>query len=197
MHLLNIRRRHPVLAGLLAALLLLAACAAPASPTPAPLVPDDEGPAEVVDFPVQLYQGADALGKESLPFSEVLAQGRPVMLNFWAAECPACRLEMPDLEALHEEYGDRLLVFGLDVGPFLGMGTEAEGRAMLQEMAVTFPAGTTSDAAIIRTYQVLGTPTAYFIRTDGTVMQKWTGRLRPEPMKQFADELVRSSAPAD
>jgi peroxiredoxin len=37
-------------------------------------------------------------------------RGRIVLVNFWATWCPPCRKEMPDLQALYQEFQDRGLV---------------------------------------------------------------------------------------
>jgi thiol-disulfide isomerase/thioredoxin len=38
-----------------------------------------------------------------------------VVLNFWYAGCPPCRVEAPDLEAVYQEYGDRVTFLGVNV----------------------------------------------------------------------------------
>ncbi|NLN41079.1 MAG: TlpA family protein disulfide reductase, partial [Clostridiales bacterium] len=37
-------------------------------------------------------------------------KGQLVFLNFWATWCPPCREEMPDMEAIHQQYGDKGVV---------------------------------------------------------------------------------------
>lgn len=37
-------------------------------------------------------------------------RGRPIVLNFWAAWCTFCKIEMPMLEKFYQEYKDRGLV---------------------------------------------------------------------------------------
>jgi thiol-disulfide isomerase/thioredoxin len=41
--------------------------------------------------------------------------GAPVLVNFWATWCAPCLREMPLLERLDDEYGDRLQVVGIAV----------------------------------------------------------------------------------
>ena len=48
-----------------------------------------------VDFPFTVYQGEEVLGGSELRFSEVLSQGKPVVLNFWGWGLPP----VPDRDA--------------------------------------------------------------------------------------------------
>jgi thiol-disulfide isomerase/thioredoxin len=122
-----------------------------------------------------------------------LAQGRPVVLNMWAGLCPVCRAEMPGLQRAHDEYGDRVLVVGVDVGPFIGLGSEADGQALLDNLGITFPAGTTPNGDVIRDYQVLGTPTTFFFTPSGVLVQQWTGRMTEAQLDEAVQELLLAS----
>ncbi len=158
-----------------------------------PGIPENESVELESDFEIVVYQGGDALGGESIKFSQVLAQGRPVVLNMWAGLCPACRSEMPGLQWAHDEYGDKVLVLGIDVGPFIGLGSEADGQALLAELGITFPAGTTPDANVIRDYQVLGTPATFFFTPNGALVQQWTGRMTKAQLDEAVQELLLAS----
>jgi len=185
-------------------LLLLLACGSAATelPTPAGTV-SSSAPAEQpgsttrvsvpADFQIEVYQGADLLGGKNTQFSRIFAHGQPVVLNFFAGLCPPCRAEMPDLEAVSTQYRGRVLLFGLDIGPFVNLGSRADGKALMQELRVTYPAGTTFDGKVVRAYQVLGMPTTVFLTPDGKVFRTWTGILTRAKMVELTEQLLKAS----
>ena len=145
------------------------------------------------DFPFEAYQGADLVGGETVQFSQIIARGKPVVLNFWAAQCPPCRVEMPEFDHAWQAARDRVLLVGLDVGPLINLGTRAEGEALAQELGVTYPVGTTSDATVMQRYQVLGMPSTLFITTQSQIVRQWTGSLDEAALNDLIDELLQAS----
>lgn len=141
------------------------------------------------DFPIIVSQGQDALGGDNVAMASLVGE-KPVVLNFWAAECPPCRAELPEFQSFHEEYGDRVLVLGIDLGQFTGQGTTEQGRELLTELGVEIPAGYTEDSEVLPKYQVLGLPTTVFINADGSIHTKWTGALNEEVLVEKAEEML-------
>ncbi|HSM54811.1 MAG TPA: TlpA disulfide reductase family protein [Candidatus Sulfomarinibacteraceae bacterium] len=191
----------------MAALALLSACSAatPQTNAPPPVAPDEnsqtsqQGAAQIAenlpaDFPVTVYQGAGLEEGDQVMFSELVAQGKPVVLNFWAGLCPPCRLEMPDLQAASETYEDRILLIGLDVGPFTALGTHEDGRRLLRDLEITYPVGTTTEPDVLREYEIRGMPSTYFILPDGQLHLAWTGILTEERLSELVDEMLAASA---
>jgi len=85
-------------AGLLLGVFALAGSAAACtSPETAPQL-DKQAP----DFTL------DTMGGEEITLSEL--RGTPVVLNFWAIYCPACRVELVDFEELAEQNGDMAVI---------------------------------------------------------------------------------------
>jgi thiol-disulfide isomerase/thioredoxin len=146
------------------------------------------------DFSIEAYRGADILGGGQVELSAVVAQGRPVVLNFFGGLCPPCRAEMPDLQEVYERLGDRFVLIGVDVGPFTGLGTNAEGIALVDELGLTFPTGSTSDARVVGVYRVLGIPSTVFLTPDGKVLRKWDGPLSADKMQELVEQLIAASA---
>ena len=182
----------------LAAALALAACgtnaAPPASQSPDGIAGGGAVSLETPDLEISVYQGQETLGGESAALSSVLAQGKPVVLNFWAALCPPCRAEMPEFQRVHEHRGGEVTILGVDIGPQQFLGTREEGRALLQELGVTYPAGTTYDETVARGFEIVGMPTTIFIRADGSVARKWSGILTEDKLNELVDELTGGAA---
>ena len=145
---------------------------------------------QVGDFEIVAYQTGGGLTGERMQFSAVLDDGKPVVLNFWAGLCPPCRAEMPEFQEVYDEYQDRILLLGIDLGPFTGLGSSDQGRALLAELGVSYPAGTTEDADVVARFQVLGMPTTLFVTPDGGITAKWTGLLTKEKLIEHIDELL-------
>jgi thiol-disulfide isomerase/thioredoxin len=180
----------------LAAIVVLVLVACGNSIPPSAGEAPDSGPAGFpahTDFEILAYQGQEVLGGSEVHFSELLAEGKPVVLNMWAGLCPPCRLEMPDFEEVHNEFGDSIVLLGLDVGPFTSLGTRADAEALIEELGVTYPIGTTDDAGVVRDYGLIGMPTTYFLTPDGEIHRQWTGLLTEEKLAELVKELLEAS----
>lgn len=180
----------------------LAACGGTATPTASPpavaATGQPAGSAEIaaklpLDITIETYRGADALGGESVLLSDVLAQGKPVAVNFFAGLCPPCRAEMPHLQEVYDAHADRFILIGVDIGPFTGLGTNSDGLQLIEDLNVTFPTGSTQDRDLVRQFKVLGMPSTTFIKPDGTILRKWDGALTRDKMEELVLQLVEAS----
>ncbi len=186
---------------LVVVLLTVAACGgggeeAKPGPTATPTDQSIEPPIPdfpIPDFPISVYQGEEILGGSEIVFSSLFAQGKPVVLNFWAGLCPPCRAEMPDLQEVYDEYKDKVLLFGVDVGVFNALGSQDDGRALLEELNVSYPAGAAT-TNIVRSYRVFSMPTTLFITPSGEIDSRWNGLLNREKMGELIEELLEASA---
>jgi thiol-disulfide isomerase/thioredoxin len=172
-------------------LLALVACGGP-TPTPDPFADLGMPPGmEIPDMTVAVYQGADRLGGEEVRLSEVLAQGKPVVVNFWAALCPPCLAEMPEFQEVYEARKDEAVILGVDIGPQFHLGTREQGRRLLGQLDIHYPAGTTFSENVARDYRLLAMPSTLFVHPDGRLMRHWTGPLTGAKLNELIDDLLR------
>jgi thiol-disulfide isomerase/thioredoxin len=135
-----------------------------------------------VDFPVLLYSedsGVDLAmfsnKSDELWFSDFFTQNKPVILHFWAGLCPFCREDIQTLQVIHEAYGNEIVVFGLDVGPLVGLGSVDDGKNLRNESNATYYMGTTSDMSVARAFRITGTPTTIVFDVEGQLIGVWNG----------------------
>lgn len=99
-------------------------------------------------------------------------RGRVVLLNFWATWCGPCRIEMPALQALEEDYAERGLRVVSVAGDFEGARRVAP---FVAEMGVHFPALLDADGRVQDQYLVRMLPTTLILDRQGTVVYKFVG----------------------
>ena len=175
-----------IVLAVLMGILVLACSTASAPPATAPASTSEEGLAP--DFSFNLYQGEDILGSETKQLSQL--RGTPVVLNFWARLCPPCWTEMPELQEFSEEFQDQIILLGIDIGQFTGLGPPRDASKLLDSMGITYPAGFTDDGDVVEKYKVLAMPTTVFIDRQGRIFQKRTGALDRGTITRLAKAML-------
>ena len=145
------------------------------------------------NFRISFYNVNNLLVDNETWFYTLLQNDKPIVLNLWAGLCPPCRAEMPEMEEVYKEYSDRIILLGLDLGPFMALGSKADGQALVKELEVTYPTGTTDNSDVIQNYKVLGLPTTLFIKANGEIIRTWTGLIHKEKLSELIEDLIESN----
>lgn len=114
--------------------------------------------------------------------------GQPIVINFWASWCGPCRIEMPELQTLHDQYAANGLVI-LAVNQ--AETADVAASFFLDEMGLTFANPLLdSEAAAADKYGVRNLPTTLFIDANGQVTAVHRG---PALLSQFEDYLAATA----
>ena len=161
----------------------------PAATPPQSVLQGEETTPDGPDFHMVAYQGQEVLGADELAVTQLFGRGKPVVLNFWAGLCPPCRAEMPGFQRVYDDLGDQFLLVGVDIGPFTGLGSNADARALLEELNISYPtAYATEDPT--RSFAVLGMPTTVLFTADGRTVAKRTGFLPEDALRSSLKDLL-------
>lgn len=92
-------------------------------------------------------------------------RGRYILLNFWATWCEPCKVEMPELQALHDAMKESNVVVIA-----ISMQEEREKvRKFLHATSYTFPVYADPDGKVAELYGVTSIPLTYLINPQGKI----------------------------
>lgn len=113
--------------------------------------------------------------------------GSVILVNFWATWCAPCRVEMPMLQDVWEDYRDRgFTVLGLytDTGPIIDLASWFRGAG------ITYPLARATPAAIRGFGQGTVLPTSFLIDQDGRVVERVQGIYPESALRSVLDRLL-------
>ncbi len=94
-------------------------------------------------------------------------RGKPIVMNFWATDCPYCVQEMPDFQAAYEKYGDEVTFMMICITSFRGRSVEHE-QAYIDEKGYTFPVYYDTANQVAYGFGISSLPLTYFMYDDFT-----------------------------
>lgn len=114
-------------------------------------------------------------------------EGKPVVVDFWAAWCPFCVEEMPELEKAQNKHGDSLVIVGMH-----RTSTESieKGRDFAKDRGVTYLLGSDPDDSLYRAAGGFGMPVAIFIDKNGIVIEIKSGPKTAKEIEEKVGELL-------
>ena len=130
--------------------LIIAGCSAGCSPAPqvGKLAPD--------------FQFNNPEG-QSVSLSDY--QGNPVLINFWQIRCPPCRIEMPYIQQVYDEWHSKgLVVLAINIGE-----SPSQIKEFMQSQGLSLPVLLDMQGKVADQYSILGIPATFFIDKDGII----------------------------
>ena len=114
-------------------------------------------------------------------------KGKIILLNFWATWCPPCKVEIPDLIALQEQYRDDLVVLGFSVDD-----TAEQLRPFAAEYEINYPVlvGLGHENVQEAYGPMWGIPVTVIIDRDGKIARKQSGIRTREQIEREIKALL-------
>ena len=157
--------------------LLLALCSilyTAASVAEVKLLPESER-MTAPDFTIEKLEGGNTSLAEH--------RGKLVLLHFWATWCMPCRVEMPGMESLWQQYKDDGLVI---LAVSIDEGSKGRVEKYKQIFDLSFPILLDPESEVNDLYKVSNMPTSILIDGEGQIVSYVSGAadwIEPETIK--------------
>jgi cytochrome c biogenesis protein CcmG, thiol:disulfide interchange protein DsbE len=109
-------------------------------------------------------------------FDVAAEKGNVVLLNVWATWCGPCRVEIPELQALHNKYDARGFKV---VGVSLDEGGDAEVQRFVTENKITYPIAIDAEGRVANVLRTTVLPTSVLIGRNGRIVWRKIGPVLP------------------
>ncbi|MEA5082524.1 MAG: cytochrome c biogenesis protein CcdA [Lachnospiraceae bacterium] len=127
-------------------------------------------------------------------------KGKAVFINFWATWCPPCREELPDIEALYNEYNlnqDEVIFLGITNPssaeyPHNQDSEKDDIKAFIDENGYTFPVLFDETGEVFQSYGISSFPTTFLIDKDGNIVGYAPGKMT----KDFMISVIKDTLEA-
>ena len=129
----------------------------------------------------------------SEPLTLKSQRGKVVLLHFYAFQCHNCHANFEHYRKWHEQFGDDVVVIGIQT-PETSLEQKPDAvRAAAQKRGLKFPILVDLDSENWKTWSNTMWPTVYVIDRDGYIRQWWQGELnwKGATGDQTIESLVR------
>ena len=118
-------------------------------------------------------------------------KGKIVLLDFWTYGCINCMQVVPDLKALEDTYGDKLVVIGVHSAKYKGEEDSARILSAAKRFGLTHPVINDFDFAIWKSFDVEAWPTFVVLGPDGQEIARASG----EGKREYLSRKIASAIP--
>jgi thiol-disulfide isomerase/thioredoxin len=114
-----------------------------------------------------------------------LRNERPMVLNLFASTCLPCLREMPAIQAVHRDLGDRVTFVGLASGDTPAAALEIVARA-----GVAYPTFGDPEGRALTYFGGLTLPATVFVDAAGEVRQVHSRAVTEDELRRLIDDLL-------
>jgi cytochrome c biogenesis protein CcmG, thiol:disulfide interchange protein DsbE len=113
---------------------------------------------------------------------------KPTLIFFWASWCGGCNAEAPELVKIHEEYKDQINIYGVNL---TSRDSVEDAKAFVDKYGINFPILLDEDGEAAEAYYVRGTPTSYYLDTQGVTRDVTVGYPGPKSLHKKISEMLK------
>jgi len=191
------RIRYTIIALIMAILLLAVSAGCSQNNNPGNSKEESSVPTEEVEAATSTvsgksgYSAGDTMPDFSVPlagggtFTLSEHRGQPVFINLFATWCPPCVGEMPEIDRLYGEYGDKVTFVVIDVGE-----DEATAQGFSDDNGYSLPFAYSEDGEPLSGYPIQFIPQSFILDSNGVITAYFDGSRDYDTFKAAIDAAL-------
>lgn len=112
-------------------------------------------------------------------------EGQPLVINFFAEWCPNCIAEMPDFEAVFQDFDGDVSFVGVSIDR-----ASDDALQLVADTGITYDVGWDPGEEIYAHFRALAMPTTVFVHPDGSIARVWSGALDADGLTDLINEEI-------
>jgi thiol-disulfide isomerase/thioredoxin len=127
--------------------------------------------------------------KDASTFRMEGEKGNVVFVNVWATWCGPCRMEIPELQQLHDKYqarGFKVVGVSIDDGP------AGDVKSFVAEEKITYPIVLDQQGHLANVLQTTVLPTSVLVDRTGRIVWRKVGAVTPNELPEVESAIEKA-----
>ena len=121
-------------------------------------------------------------------------RGKWLVVNYWATWCPPCIVEMPELQAFHDEHAQKdAMVIGINAE----LISQNRLQDFLEDYFISYPVFVSKPGEQSELGLIPGLPTTFLVTPQGKVVARQVGPVTRDMIEQFIENWVPAEIAAE
>ena len=114
-------------------------------------------------------------------------RGKVVFINFWATWCATCKVEMPSMQKVYDQFKDQ----GLEMLTISVDKDQSLIQPFMEEYKLTFPVLLDPESDVAKKdYKTTGVPETFIVEGKGVIRYRHVGPMTPTDIEQTILPLI-------
>jgi len=133
--------------------------------------------------------GIGAHEGDSIELGTLVADGKPLVINFWASWCTVCKEEARDLDQFWRRHRDQVGLLGIAVND-----RPKDALRFAERYGMSYPLAMDPNGSVAIDYGMMGVPETYIVAGDGTIAKRFIGTVTAAELEKALAALQTAQA---
>lgn len=112
---------------------------------------------------------------------------KPLIINFYASNCPPCKAEIPNLNLTAKKYEDKIEMIGINADTDKDTWLNFD-----QELKINYSTYFQPQKQFYNELNISLLPTTLFVKPEGEILKRYTGQISKAKLEEYSNQLLQT-----